>query len=217
MSYFCQLNGTPCQRAYINFPFAGFWHADVKLVNTVDVTGPQTLIFGGLTLTCAVYRAINFAGARGIRLIGGNGAWRNQIPPLYYQNPGGVLASLVLSDAATACGELAPAVAPDFVVGTSYTRSAVRASTTLNDVLGNTWWLSNGGQVQNATRPSPAIVSEFIPTQVRGAAGLYTIATEVPEDWVPGATFVGPTVSGTISRVMFQVEGIAVRTEVLAA
>jgi hypothetical protein len=214
---FADINGNAVVRARLTIPFTGIWHADVLLAKALDVSGPQVLTIDGQPYNGTVIRAIDFAGARGVRLVGGMGGWRKQVSAKQYSNPIGVLLSTVLLDVALSVGEVV-AIATDGPIGkTAYFRTADAASRVLDDTLGDAWWMDPLGIVQTLPRPTLPILSPFVATEVRGASGIYEIATEVSSDWTPGRAFLGPTVSGTISRVAHVLEKGSFRTEVMAA
>lgn len=196
-------------------PFTGLWHASLTLFDEVTLTGPQTLTVQGVTWLGAVIRSIVFTGRTGVRLVAGKAGWRQTIPSKQYGAlPPATVA--VLTDAAAACGEPTPVVDPSLpqYVGAAYVRAEAPASTVLDQVIGVGWWADRNGIVQTSARAG-AVVSPFQATKVSGAVGWYEIATDSPQDWTPGATFTGPTVQGTISRVEHHITSERVRTRVL--
>ena len=209
------LSGVGVLRGRLTVPFAGLWHADLLLATDVSVAGGQTLTIAGVAWTCAYVRAVSFSGSRGVRVVGGTGGWRTTIQAKQY-GMGTISTLTVLTDAANACGEIVPVVDPSApqTVGAAFLRQSGPASTVLQQVLGDAWWLDRTGTVQTAPRAG-TIASRFDAMTVDGAEGLYEIATEAPNDWMPGASFSGPTVSGTISRVMMRLDPDRLRVEVL--
>lgn len=217
MSAFASLNGQPITALHLVVPTLGIWHADVTVVGSTDTTGPQTIQLAGSTWTGAVVRSFSLAGELKARLVGGTGGWRQNVPAQQYSSTVGVPTATVLSDAASLVGELPPVVAPTVVptLGTGFVRQAGPASLVLQQVVGDAWWLDASGTVQTMGRPQATITSQFVCEEARGGAGWYRIATESPSDWLPGATFTGPTVSGTISRVEHRISGVKFWSEVL--
>lgn len=210
------VSGIAAQQCVLVLPNTGVFHADVLLQTTTPTSGPVVLTLGNATYQCTVYRAVSFEGARSLRLVGGAGGWAKQLPAQQYANPAGVSSALVLADAAAAVGELPPNV-PASILGPFYVRPRQNAGQLLNDLLSEGWYVDNTGVVQPAPRPATTITSPFIAEKVRGSSGLYTITTETPEDWVPGASFSNQTISGTIGRVMIRADKNSVRVEVVAA
>ncbi len=211
MTAFASLSGVAITQLHLVIPALGLWHADVLLAQAGDVSGPQVLLLSGSTWNCATVRAVDFAGARSVRVVGGAGGWRQNLPAKQYASPVGVPTVTVVSDAALAVGELPPvldATVPP-TVGNAYVRQSGAASGVLQDMQSRgvfQWWVDATGIVQTMSRPSTPITSDFVAESVHGAAGWYRIATEFPADWQPGSTFASVTVSGTISRVEHRIE-----------
>jgi hypothetical protein len=217
---FAQLSGVPVTRLHLVVPALGLWHVDADLSTSTDVSGPQTLVLSGSTWTCAVVRAVDFAGVRSLRLVGGAGGWRKTVPALQYASPAGVPTATVLGDASSLGGERPPVIDPSVpaTLGVNYVRQAGPASLVLQDLQDRgvlTWWQDMAGVVQTKPRPSTAVQQPFVAEEVRGSAGWYRIATETPGEWLPGATFSSVTVSGTISRVEHRIDGGKFWTEIL--
>ena len=213
---FATLSGIPIYKGRITWPYAGIWHADLVLSTATDISGPQVLMLDTKPWVCAYVRAVDFSGERGVRVVGGSGGWRTTIPAKQYGQ--GVVTTLhVLTDAALAAKEIPPVLGPlvPLTVGSGYCRPNDAASFVLQEFLGDGWWLDSTGTVQASQRLPTPIVSPFTALQVEGAAGRYTIGTESPNDWLPGATFVGPTVSGTVNRTEHTLTQGTLRTEVL--
>lgn len=215
---FCDLSGVLVHRMRLVVPFSGRWHADLVLVAAQDIAGPQTLNLAGTAWTCAYIRAIDFAGERGVRVVAGAGGWGQRIPDKQYGPGASITTQMVTSDAALACGEPAPVIDTSVpsTVGNAYLRQAGPAVTVLQQFLGPAWWTDTGGRVQTAPRAG-TVSSAFSAIRVEGATGIYEIATEAPTDWMPGVSFSGPTVSGTVSRVTHVIDRDTFRTEVMAA
>jgi hypothetical protein len=214
---FATLNGIELISLALVLPFSGIWHADMVLQSDSVVGTPQALMLDGTTYVCAPVRVTDFAGRLMIRVVGGQGGWRTPINAKQYSSPAGVPSSTVLLDAASEAGELPPVVVASVpsVLGPGWVRPAGVASLTLRQVLGDAWWLDPSGVVQTAQRAATPIASPFTVIDVHGSPGIVEVATESPGDWVPGATFSGPTQSGTISRVLHRVTGDRLRTEVM--
>ena len=210
------LSGIPIADGTITWPYAGIWHADISLTLPTDIAGPQVLLFAGKPWACAYVRAIDFSGQRGVRVVGGMGGWRTKIPAKQY-GQGLVTTQHVLTDAALAAGEIPPILGPlvPLTVGSGYCRPNDVASYALQEFLGDGWWMDSTGTVQTAVRPPTPIVSPFQAMAVKGAEGRYEIATDSPNDWLPGTSFLGPTVSGTVNRAMHTITRGSLRTEVL--
>lgn len=225
MTSYADLSGNPVISCVLSIPLTGIWHADVVLATAPpSLTGPQVLTLAGSTWACTPIRVIPFAGRTEARLVGGAGGWRSTVAAKQYASPAGVSLPMVLGDIASLIGEIPPVLDPSLAptVGTAFVRRAGLASLTLQRltvmrVLTNAWYMDSTGTVQTSVRPSTPITSTFTVENVKGASGRYVIATESPADWAPGATFSGPTASGTVDIVRHVLKGDTFRTEVMAA
>lgn len=211
------LSGVAITHGLITQPFSGLWHADLVLAQATDISGPQTLNFAGVPWSCAYIRAIDFSGERGVRVVAGAAGWRTVIPGKQY-GAGLVATSLVCADAAAACGELPPVIDASIptTVGSAFLRANALAADVLQRLLGDSWWADRNGVVQTSAR-SGTVTSAFQAMSVKGAPGIYEISSNAPNDWQPGVSFSGPTISGTVSRVMHRIEPDRLRLEVMVA
>jgi hypothetical protein len=220
LTAFASLSGIPIVGLHLVIPALGLWHVDAVLSQMTDVSGLQVLQLSGSTWTCTAVRAADFAGASGLRLVAGAAGWRKNVPAKQYASPAGVPTATVLGDAAASVGEAPPVLdlSVPATVGNNYVRQDGAASLVLNDLQNRGvlhWWADPSGVVQTMPRPSSAVASPFVAEAVYGASGWYRIATEFPGNWLPGSTFTGATVSGTISRVEHRIAHGRLWTEVL--
>lgn len=216
---FASLSGIDVLFGRVTVPYSGPWHADMVLCTPIDVPGPQTLLLGTAAWVCAYVRDVSFAGRRGVRVVGGTGGWRKTIPAKQY-GQGVIPTAAVLADAAAACGELTPVLSPTLPpsVGNGWCRAQGPAGATLQAVVGDAWWTDPAtGIVQTGPRLGAPIVSPYALLDLDGASGIATVATDFPLDWIPGGTFLAPTASGTVSRVMHTLDSYSLRTEVMLA
>lgn len=225
MPLFADLSGVPVVRARVTVPWSGNWHADVTLdrVLPAPLVGPQVLTLAGSTWVCAVVRTGDYAGTRMARLVGGAAGWRRPVPsaalPPPLISPIGVPLAVVLGLAAGLALEPPPSLVGYIgspLLGPSYVFQAGPMALVLQDVLGDSWYMDPAsGVVQTAPRLPTPIVSTWAATAADDAAGRIVVATDSPGDWTPGATFLGPVVSGTISRVTHLLESGSLRSEVM--
>lgn len=213
---FASLSGIPIMSGRMVIPFVGAWHASLVLTLPTPSPGPQPLLIGTATWLCAPVRDVAFAGQRGVLVVGGSGGWRRSVSPKQY-GQGTVPVAAILADAAAACGEMQPVGATGTVSAYCRKGSPATAGTVLQELLGDAWYIDATGVVQAKPRPPKPIVSQFQAMSVDGATGIYEIATDSLGDWIPGATFSGPTVSGTVSRVMHTFAPDMIRTEVMVS
>jgi hypothetical protein len=219
-THYADLNGTRVASGQITIPYYGVWHADLLLAD--ELTVPTTAL--GLTLTLAAlvlkgtaFRTATYGGATSVRMIGGAGGWRKTLPAKYYRLASGLSLSTVLNDAARESGETIT-LASDRIIGTAYVRESGPASKALATLSGGLWYVDFTGRTQVATRAASTIASEFDTVSVGGAGGKQIVATEFPQDFVPGRTYSSSTFSSkTISSVTHLIDGAGkFRTEVLS-
>jgi hypothetical protein len=196
MTAFASLNGNRLTTVALCMPLYGTWSADVVLAESTMITTAVTLAIGDLSLVGSVYRQANFAGSRSARLIGGAGGWRKGLSRKPYANPAGLRRSMVIGDAAREVGE-AVTLDADGTIGTFFVREAAPASRVLRQLAGALWWVDPAGMTHIGPRPTGAISSDFTVIHWSGKTGSFEIATDNYADWMPGKTFTAPTVSGT--------------------
>lgn len=221
IGFWASLNGLPVYRLAMVLPAVGIFHADVDVAEQIDSAGPQILMVSGTSYACAAYRTTDFAGTHTVRLVGGTGGWRTPVLPKQYSSPAGVPTAVVLSDVAATVGEIPPVLSPTIppTIGTGFMRQGGLASLVLWQLLGNAWYMDPTGTIQTAPRIGVPVATPFQVVGVRGAPGIYEIVTDYPASWVPGVTFVSPTVLSpvTVSRVMHTATGAQFKTEVMAS
>lgn len=215
---FCSINGARCTKLDLSIPARGLWTADAVLDDAVQFTGTDvTLVLAGLTLVGSVYRSGNFSGTGSLRLVGGRGGWRTIIPSKFYNNPHGVKLGPVAMDAANACGEKLT-IDQDATIGLFYTRSGVDPACRVLNEYATSWYVQNDGTTRIGDRPTPIISSLFdvVDENVAPYLGRIPIATDFPEDWMPGAKFTAPILGNTtfqISDVVHRLTPERLRTE----
>ena len=218
---FCSVNDARVMTLTLNIPARGLWTADAILDDVIKFTGTSvTLVLAGLTLVGSVIRSGNFSGAGSLRIVGGKGGWRSTIPKRFYQNPHGVKLAPVLSDAAQACGE-SVTVDSDVAIGSFFVREEGPAVRALNQLC-DSWYVQNDGTTRVGDRATPTISSRFdvVNENVQPFIGRIPIATDFPEDWMPGAKFTANTLGTdifTISDVVHRLTPERLRTEVWVA
>lgn len=173
-------------------PFFGVWSADVVLETDVPAPAAGVLSIGDLTLVGVVAWQDPYGGQRSARLVGGAGGWRKAVLPRAYQNPGGVPAALVLSDAALEVGEKLVGAPPVPVVGPAFVREGGPASRVLEQVLGGAWWVDAQGVTHAEPRVPAPIATPFDVINYDGATRRLEAAPELLGQWLPGAIAASP-------------------------
>lgn len=222
---FASLSGVPVVSCRLVVPYSGIWHVDIELdrVLPAPLVGPQAFVLADSTWTCAPVRSGDFSGERRARLVGGTGGWRTPfvVVPAPLSSAIGVPIPLILSTASTAAKELPVTyVGPPTLGGppfAAYVFQAGPPSLVLQDVLGDSWWMDPTGAIQTAPRDPTPIASPWTATAFDGAKGELEVATDSVGDWMPGASFLGPTVSGTVSRVVHEMTRDKLRSRVMIA
>ena len=193
---YLDLNGSRAVKVDIQIPYLGAIVADVEMALPGTFTGTQLLTVGNLVISAAQNRGGNFAGEFKTQLVGGFGGWPTVLTAQAYQNAGGIMASVILKDAAANVGEKVNVVS-DYTLGQFWTVEAAPASRQLR-ILAQLWWIdpATGITQVNNTRPSNAISSDFEVIEYNPAKGLFKITSEDPASWMPGNTFVNPFLPG---------------------
>jgi hypothetical protein len=205
---YADLSGLRVLSGRVRVPAGGAWTAELSVVDDAPLAaGPVTLTLGNLVLVGAVARSAAHVGLLMVQLVGGAGGWGTPLPPRAYQNPPGVLLSMVLGDAAIEAGE-ALAVEGDRTLGTDFVRMG-GAGGTLLSALAPGWWVDGAGLTHTAPRaPGAAITSDAVVEAYSGSAGRLVVSTEDPAAWLPGATFANATLTTplVIDSVCFHLE-----------
>lgn len=191
----------------IAIPYYGTWAADVALASQDTISSACTLVIGDMTLRGTAYRMASFSGSRTVRIVGGYGGWRKDVPSQSYQNPSGVFLSMVLGDAAKIVGEQL-SLSSDVNLGQFYVREAAPAQRLLRQLAGPLWYVDTAGVTKVGARTTGTITSPFQVISWSGSQGKFTIATENYSDWMPGKTFTSTTVTSqqTVSMATFTLE-----------
>jgi len=216
MAQFAEINGNRLNTASVVLPYHGIWHVDAQLTDIVSLSGLVTVQIAGLVLKGSVYRIGSFIGSTTVRIIGGYAGWLKTIPGKEYRSSFGINFSVVAGDAARECGEQL-SVSGDFGIGQFYERKSGPAVRSL-DIFAPVWWMRSDGVTVVGDRPSTTITSAFDVLDHNSTdlgAGRVHIATDKPEDWLPGSKFSSVTLSEqTASAVIHKLDKDKLRTEV---
>ncbi len=211
---YAAVNGLPIVRGRISLPGWGIWHADIWTDGDLPIGTAARIELADLVAVGTVVRDVAWTGQRGVRVVGGAGGWRKAVGAQQYANPPGLTMSTILSDTAADVGETV-VVATDRSVGVQWMRSAGQASDALYALADEAWWVDLDGVTHVGDRVPGAIVSVFTATGVDQPSNVVTVATENPADWLPGKTYQGTSVGGTIDRVTHHISAMRMRTEVV--
>lgn len=213
---FAAVNNLHATEVEIRIPLIGIWDADVTLsdVPSGTVLTDVVLTLAGLRLVGRVYRGGAWHGSYHARIVGGKGGWMQALPPKGYRSLTSVKASLVLKDAAKVVGETIDITKDDdWGLGSHWIRTAQPAGRIFNQ-LGRAWYMREDGVTVVRARESGTVGAQFDAVSADPARGLYTIATEQPESFMPGKRVIGPTLPEVNVRgVVHRSSGNEVRTE----
>lgn len=176
----------------------GRWTLDVKAEEAVVMNGKVVFSIADVgEWHGAVVRSGVEQGAYRARIVGGGGGWGKALERRPYSF-GSVQRSQVLKDAASECGEsVSLDSAYEASLGSHYVRLAGPASRVLE---GLPWYVGRDGITYVAERSGDLITSHFDFIGARYDRGIVTIATDTPQDWVPGRRFESDFISSkTIS------------------
>jgi hypothetical protein len=200
MSFFASVAGLSVVSGTLMIPLVGAWTADLHLAGSTQISGSVQIVIGNLTLQGHVYRSEIYGGQVRARLVAGAGGWRTVIDSQGYGSSTGVNLSLVVGDAARACGETVN-VAADANIGNAYTRADAVASDVLWQMLTQgfipAWRVDPRGVTQLTAWPSTSVQTPFTVTDQKPDEGVITVATEDYASWMPGVTFINPVLDGS--------------------
>jgi hypothetical protein len=212
---YASLNGIGIVRGSVVVPSWGIWHADLWLESGETLSGSVSLQLADLTAKATVIRGVSTLGQAGYRVVGGAGGWRQAIGSWQYANAAGLTLSTVLQHTAAPIGETVN-VPADVAIGTAFVRQAGRASLVLQQLIPGGWYVGFDGITYAAPRTPSVVAGAWSLISVAQPSTAYVVATESVAEWLPGAAFAGPSVSGTVNRVRHVITAGTLRTEVMA-
>lgn len=198
--------------ARATLPRWGVWTAQAHTDRDAGlaVGDAATLTIADLVLVGHVVRGGVHVGAGHYLLAGGAHGWRKLVPARGYRNDAGVKLSIVAADLARDAGEtLAPGLA-DRRLGPGWTRARDTATTALQSLSFNAWYVGEDGKTRLARRPAstlaiePSLVLEPAPERASVVVALDQIAALVPETVIADV--------GTISHVTHMLSSRALRS-----
>ncbi len=200
---YAELAGQPVLEATVTIPVRGTWTADVVLAKAVEQTstdGLLTLTMADVTLKGTVVRGGDFQSSFRARMVGGYAKWRNTLGPKSYQNAAGLRLKPILTDLAREAGERIN-ITDDRVIGTAFVRKTGPATLTLDELYPD-WWVDAEGVTQIRPRPTSTVTAEFQVMGKQAENGRLEIDCESPAQFLPGASFAGPTIPLTTANMV---------------
>lgn len=188
------LNGHRVTSGRINIPKWGFWHAEVSLDGEHTLTGRVTLKIADATFEGAVLSGGPTKGRSTYRIVAGAGGWRQRIAAKSYANDANDKVSTILGDAARAVGETLADIASTVRVGANFQRPEGPASTVLQMVAPQGWYVDEAGVTKLGARAAGALVGNVTRiTPVDLGRGKVVLAAESIATILPGLVVDGLT------------------------
>lgn len=168
-----------------SLPAWGIGYVDCTVDREVEITGSATVQLADLSLVCSVVSGGPHQGRSYYRLCLGAHGWGRDIAAKSWANDAGVKLRTVLEDAAAAAGETFAAY-PTGTVGLAWDRQEGPASTTLQLLYPEGWYVGEDGLTRVGKRASVV----YSGTATRGAydpaSGTLELAAESIATLVPG-------------------------------
>lgn len=222
MTLFAEIAGSRIIAGRVTIPYCGMFHADVTIDREVSsIPAGSKMTIGDLEMVVTPWRPVApYQGRTNVRLIGGYGGWRKPLPERGYSSPAGVRASLVLTHAATACGEKIEIGSPfaSKVVGLHFARVRDEpACHVLNTIARGAWRLDADGITRVGVRTATTLATPLIVTSFDGARGLLVLASEKIRDLRPAVTVQSVTLKApvTIASLVHTITEKGLRTEAM--
>ncbi len=173
------LGGVAISRARVQLSAWGLHWADVDLADSHDFAKGDLvdLVVLDATLKGAIIDGGTHESKSSYRWAGGRGKWPAVVAAKGYANDAGVKASLVLGDAAAACGETI-ADLPTTRLGPHYARRNAPAVDVLHSVSPRNWYVDFAGVTRIGARPSTTYAGSAPRTRVSPNGQIVELAVE---------------------------------------
>lgn len=188
------LNGHRVMSGRVHIPKWGFWHAEVTLDGEITLAGAAVLKIADATFNGTVTSGGPSKGRSTFRIVAGAGGWGRTIKRKSYANDANDKISTVLGDAAREIGETLAPIASTERVGANFTRPEATASTVLQMVAAQAWYVDEAGVTRLGSRAPGALVGTVTRvTPVNLARGKIVLAAESIATILPGLVVDGLT------------------------
>lgn len=184
------LNGFSVLSCRLHVPAWGPWYAEAEIDRPEALAGAVTLVLADTTWRGTVLSGGPWAGRARYRLVGGAGGWGRTIPSVSYANDLGVKLAGVFGDAARACGETLGAL-PAGATGPAYVRPVGPASSALEQLAAEQWYVDAAGVTQLGRRPARTYTGPATRLRTDLAGGSIELAALELAPLVPGAVVDG--------------------------
>lgn len=185
------LNGVSCTAMRLQVPAWGAWWADVALSEELDLSGNLEFELAGTALVGSLAFGGSADGVAAARIVGGGGGWGKVIPEKSYNNDLGVKASTVVGDAAGTAGETMGTVDTTIRRGPHYARAEGPASSVLNILHPQNWYVDFDGITHIGRRPTVEYEGDAPRTRVAPASEVIDLAVDSLDGLLPGVVVDG--------------------------
>lgn len=174
------LAGHVVTRARVHLPAWGIPWVEATLDEDATLTGPAKFVLADLEMTGTIMSGgPGPKGSARYRLAAGAGFWGKTIEAKSYANDAGVKASLVIEDAARACGETVDsATMPSTRLGPAYAREMAPAARVLELIFPSGWYVGEDGVTRIGKRPLAALPSDVQIAAIDRAMGTVELAAD---------------------------------------
>lgn len=188
------LNGKRCTSARATIPAWGCWFADVSVDGEHTITGAATLKIADLTLVGTILSGGAQHGRSTFRMVAGAGGWGQTIPEKPYANDAQVKHATVIGDAAAECGETVATISSTLRTGPAYVRQEGPASSVLNLLAPEAWYIDEAGTTRLGARAAGALVGKVTRiAPIDKALGKVVLAADSIATILPGVVVDGMT------------------------
>jgi len=186
------IDGHTLTHCRVQIPAWGIWWADVSLDAEVTLTGAVTLALADLSLSGTVVSGGPHNGRSRYRVCAGAHGWGTTIPAKSWASDAGVKIRTVLEDAAAAAGETI-AVYPTGTVGLAWDRQEGPASTTLQLLYPEGWYVDESGVTVIGARSAVTYAGNATRGDYDPARGTLELAADSIATLLPGVVVDGVT------------------------
>jgi len=184
--------GRRATRALVTLPAWGVWYLEAALSGEHELAGVVAATVGDLALSGTIISAGAFNGRTFARIVAGRGGLARELPAKAYHDDAGVRASTVIRDAMTEAGELVDeSTLPSTRLGAHYTRPEGPASTVLEVLAREAWYVAEDGRVRLGARPAGVLPAGVAVSRVDRARGVVELASSKVASILPGVTAEG--------------------------
>lgn len=185
------LNGLTLTHCRVALPAWGIGYVDCSVDVEVVLAGKVSLQLADLPLACAVVAGGPYKGRSHYRLCLGANGWGKPIKAKGYASDAGVKLRTVLGDAALEAGESIDLPPASVTVGPAFDRIAGPASTVLQLLAQEAWYVGEDGVTRLGKRPTVVYSGNATRGPYDPSRGVLDVAAESIVSLVPGVVVDG--------------------------